>query len=351
MKTPRLIYIAPLRSPFVQKDINYLSPYFNVLYLGFHGSGIFCLFKNLLLQLFQLLWNTPRSSHIVIMFGGYHALLPTCLGRLFRKKVFIILGGTDCVSFPSINYGTFRKPFQGKVACASYRLAYMLLPVHHSLMFREDSYYSVDSSYQGCQFWCKNLQTPFTEIHNGYDSNKWKPDGNGKRPNSFVTIAAIPDQSKLVLKGVDLIIQAARSFPHCTFTIIGLQDSSMKICDEPNITLLPFLPANRLLEILASSRFYLQLSISEGFPNALCEAMLTECVPIGSNVAAIPDIIGETGFILKKRDLCLLQEIISLALLHPDLQTLGEKARKRIVGNFPIENRVNGLLRAMGHVL
>ena len=66
--------------------------------------------------------------------------------------------------------------------------------------------------------------------------------------------------------------------------------------------LIPKITQRELINYFSMSRFYLQLSFSEGFGNALCEAMLCECVPIGSNVGAIPFIINDTGFILKKKD-------------------------------------------------
>lgn len=44
--------------------------------------------------------------------------------------------------------------------------------------------------------------------------------------------------------------------------------------------------------------FYFQLSLFEGFGCALCEAMLSGCIPIGSNVNNIPQIIAKNGEIL-----------------------------------------------------
>jgi glycosyltransferase involved in cell wall biosynthesis len=348
MAKSRVLYVAPLLSPFVRKDLEILVQKYSVKYFDFSRSGKFALATNLVKQFCFLTWNILGSEALFVMFGGYHAFLPSLFGRMLGKKVFIILGGTDCVSYPSINYGTFRKPMQGKVTCASYRLAHRLLPVHRSLMFREESYYSIDSKYQGCQFWCNHLETPYTEIHNGYDSEKWKPDGSKKQPNTFLTIAAIPDKTKIVLKGIDLVIQAAKSFPNCSFTIVGLQDASIEICDEPNVTVLPFLSAEQLLQILSTTRFYLQLSISEGFPNALCEAMLTECIPIGSNVAAIPDIIGQSGFVLKKRNITQLTALLAQALNTTELDILGKDARQRIVEHYPLESRSKGLMNVLG---
>ena len=48
------------------------------------------------------------------------------------------------------------------------------------------------------------------------------------------------------------------------------------------------------------SKFYFQLSNTEGFGVALCEAMLCGCVPIVSDVNFLPSIVGNSGFVLKK---------------------------------------------------
>jgi glycosyltransferase involved in cell wall biosynthesis len=91
----------------------------------------------------------------------------------------------------------------------------------------------------------------------------------------------------------------------------------------------------------------MQLSISEGFPNAICEAMLSGCVPIGSDVAAIPEIIGDTGFILKKRNADMLRELVQKAIGCLELDALSVSARERIASRYPLRKRGELLLEAL----
>lgn len=71
--------------------------------------------------------------------------------------------------------------------------------------------------------------------------------------------------------------------------------------------------------------------------------MLCGCIPIGSAVASIPDIISNTGFILPKKDSSLLAEIVTQAI-QSDKKYLSFAARNRIIDNYGIEKRTNELL-------
>ena len=62
--------------------------------------------------------------------------------------------------------------------------------------------------------------------------------------------------------------------------------------------------------------------------------MLCECIPIGSSVNMIPQIIGDTGFILNQKKLDLLIDIMKKAIATNNKEDLGKKARQRIVENF-----------------
>jgi hypothetical protein len=70
-----------------------------------------------------------------------------------------------------------------------------------------------------------------------------------------------------------------------------------------NVFFLGKLTPENLRHYYLSSQYYLQLSVYEGFGVSLCEAMLCECIPIGSSVNIIPEIIGDSGFILEKESI------------------------------------------------
>jgi glycosyltransferase involved in cell wall biosynthesis len=70
-------------------------------------------------------------------------------------------------------------------------------------------------------------------------------------------------------------------------------------------------------------------------PVSLGEAMLCECIPVGSNVNGIPDAIGETGVIVKQRDILELCKAVKGALSMES----GESAKARTHSLFSFERR------------
>ena len=88
-----------------------------------------------LTQLVFLVKTVRNSDCIFIMFGGYWSFIPSLFGKIFNKPVYIILGGTDCVSFPFINYGSLRKKLLKQFINWSYKMATRLLPVDELSIF------------------------------------------------------------------------------------------------------------------------------------------------------------------------------------------------------------------------
>jgi glycosyltransferase involved in cell wall biosynthesis len=107
---------------------------------------------------------------------------------------------------------------------------------------------------------------------------------------------------------------------------------------------------NDLPAVYSEMSFYLQLSMAEGFPNALCESMLCECVPIGSAVFSIPEIIGDTGFVLQRRSVAELAKLLDIAL-KADNAALGKKGRQRIAENYNEDKRSQALLQLCHQLL
>ncbi len=280
---------------------------------------------------------------MIAQFGGYHTVAPAIWSKILNKKFVIVLGGYDCVSFPQIGYGAFANKWMRKAVIFSYTRADLLLPVHDSLIFSEYKYTSEFPSTQGIKAFVPNLKTPFTTIFNGYDSSKWPANLALKKPLTAITIAAgIEENRRSVLKGIDLVLELALAHPEMQFVIVGGSLVNTPI----NVVVHPQLPQSELLKLLQQSQFYLQLSISEGFPNALCEAMLCGCIPIVSNVASMPEIIGDSGAVLNHKNRAELSAI--LEKIQSENQTeLQQKAIDRIKTLYTESNRQNQLLDAI----
>jgi glycosyltransferase involved in cell wall biosynthesis len=343
VKKPKLLFFFTNKSSFVKKDIQILEKEYDVnTFLFKPAYKIFTPF-DFIFQLFFLIKEIYNCKRIICQFGGYHSLVPAITGKIFNIPCLIIAGGVDCVSLPLIGYGNFNKPLLGFFTKWSFKLANHISPKHHTLINYEYQYENVGQEFQGIQHFCKGIKTPMTVIVNGYDSTKWQKISN-KKKDTFLTVTSglnYPFQS--ALKGIDLIIEVAPHFPHCKFTIIGVEDPKQLPIKSKNILLLPPVTHEELINFYSENEYYLQLSMAEGFPNALCEAMLCGCIPVGSNVFGIPFIINDTGFILPKRDDQMLVELLKKGM-NSDKEQLSLAARKRIMDNFPIARREKELI-------
>ena len=334
---PKILYFHTVSISFVRNDILLLSKHFEVKTFSFRPSKKILTPFVFIKQFFYLLFNLRGTSIVISQFAGYHSFLPNLFAVITKKISLIILGGTECVSFPSINYGNFNRHLLGLFTKWSLILAKHLSPVHESLVLSDYTYTDDDFQKQGYNYFCPNIKTPHTIIRYGYDPTQFFKTKDSNNTNSFITVGQM-NAPNFYRKGADLIFEMAKRFPTCTFTIVG-NTSKMKYTSvPPNVTLIPFVPYEELKDYYSAHKFYFQLSICEGFPSAICEAMLCECIPIGSDVAAIPEIIGDTGYLLKKRDENELEKLIIQALSSKK-ENLGLKARERIIERYPPEER------------
>lgn len=333
-----VLYFYTKPTTFVRRDINFLQNDYVVREFSFYHPSKWYTPVLFFKQLAFLIKHSTKSKLSFCMFAGYHSFFPALLNKIQKKPFVIILGGTECVSIKSIGYGIITKGLIGKFAQWSYQFTSDFAPVHQSLIHSYNTYDDSIEKIQGIKHYFPNLKANFTVIPNGFDPEKFKQlEHLKKTKNSFITVAFDLHKNHLYqLKGVDLIISIASYFPFCTFTIIGLSAIKNK---AKNVQLLPSLSQDKLIEELSKNEFYFQLSMSEGFPNALCEAMLCNCIPIVSDVASMPEIIGDSGFLLKKRNYDLLKKLVETSVLKCDKETLAKKSRHRIINNYHIDQR------------
>ena len=342
----KIIYIYPEDSAFIRKDITFLSERYRVVTPGHDWRVKSMTPINFIKQLFFLFRHLHGTRALFVMFGGYWSLLPAILGKITGIPVYIIPGGTDCVSFPSLNYGSLRKPVMRTFIRWSFQLCRELLPVDASLVISDYSFLEqADYPKQGYKYFLPGITTPFRVIHNGFDPDFFNSDPGRKTDNTFIVLASVTNMTRFKVKGIDLVLYLAEKYDKCLFTIIGItEEIKSRMGTIPaNVTLYPCLSRERFITFLEESQYVLQLSVSEGFPNALCEAMLCHCIPVGSSVGAIPHIIGDTGYIIRSSG----KEYISESfdeIIGTDRAVrdeLGRNARKRIAENFHISKREN----------
>ncbi|WP_048920114.1 glycosyltransferase family 4 protein [Rufibacter radiotolerans] len=347
-RKPVLLYFYPAQSSFVVKDLRLMEREYKVRHQGFMPAKKWQTPLVWLGQFWFLLRHIWQAEKLVCMFSGYHSFFPALFGKIASKPCLIVAGGTDCVAFPSIGYGCFAKPILGKFTRWSYKLAAHIAPVHEKLVWQDYSYQPNDFPHQGFHYHCPGLKTPHTVIYNGYDAHFWQPDTTIARlPNSFLTVCAGLDMRFTQrLKGVDLIMEVAKKLPEATFTIVGAPAGFAFPGQPSNVKLLPKMLLADLKAVYSAHAFYLQLSMSEGFPNALSESMLCGCVPVVSNVGAMPDLINGSGFVLEKRDVSLLENVLQEAMVA-DMEKLGAQARNLIAQQYPEERRERELLQLL----
>lgn len=340
-----ILYIHVGKSSFVKKDIDILESEHTVIEHYFNVQQKKQLPLSLLKQQLFLIRNMPKKNRIVIQFAGYHSLLPVLFSKLVGKKCYIVLGGTDTVSFPEIQYGCFYKKYLRSFTRLSIRYATKLFPVSETLVEYEYSYSKCKYPKQGYKTFVPNVKTPYEVIHNGYNPDRWKLQLE-KEPNSFITVAAdLGTRFGPKLKGIDLILEVSKSFLQCKFYILG--GDKLNIDLPENVIPISNIPHSEIASFIGNKQFYLQLSMSEGFPNALCEAMLCGCTPIVSNVGAMPMIVDYNhDNILLTKNVSQLATLIQTNLTNYTTENQ-HRWRSIIVNNYSLIDRKKQLLKAL----
>lgn len=347
----KLIYIYPNLSSFVQKDKTIFEKQFQVTTFQFGIGDKWITPWYLFKEFWFLLFKIPASDIVIIQFGGYHSFIPVMLSGLFHKPSAIVMGGTDCVSFPSIGYGNLRKPLLRWFTLKSFRCASLLVPASESLVEYNYTYQDNDYPKQGYKYFDPGNTTPYRVISNGISLSNFKfKEGISRKKNAFLTVCTNLDSRNFHLKGIDLFVSAAKRFPAYNFILIGKLSGGFMIEELPNLSHIQSVKHDNLPELMSSCSFYCQLSISEGFGVALIEAMACGCVPIVSKVGILDQIVGDSGFILEKPDNGLLASIIEKAV-NSDVKELSGKARVRVVNSFSDEKRSTQLLSALNNLV
>jgi glycosyltransferase involved in cell wall biosynthesis len=140
--------------------------------------------------------------------------------------------------------------------------------------------------------------------------------------------------------------------PEVPFIVVGTSRETALgagIPDVRNVKYLPYVNRSELADHYRRSRVYFLPSASEGMPNSLCEAMLCGCVPVATEVGAVREILGPTGFRVQYGDVPGAIRALQAGLAAPD--AAGDAARQRILDNFLLARREGELLKVIEELI
>jgi glycosyltransferase involved in cell wall biosynthesis len=287
----------------------------------------------------RLIAGVWRADLVFCWFASWHSFFPITLAWLLRKPSVQIIGGFDTANMPDIGYGHQ----QGGVRRWASRW-----------IMRRAGRLVTNSEYSRNEI---AANTPFRPedvavVHHGVPDPFGSIDESRPRERLALNVGAV-DAGTLVQKGQLPFVMAARLLPDVRFVLAGkwLDDSIdvLRSVAGPNVEFTGWLSDEELTDLYARAGAYVQPSRHEGFGLAVAEAMLAGCVPVVVNVTAMPEVVGDAGVLIPSQDAQAVADGIVKAL---DAGPQGAaRARDRILGEFPLQIRRDGILAVVGEEL
>jgi len=331
MQKQSILFVYVNYSSFVKADFEILSTFAVVTKYQFKpGKGIARTGIELFKELIFIVINGLKFDAVFIWFGDYHSLLPVLFAKIFRKKSFVVIGGYDVSTLTEYKYGSFSNPVRAFFTRNTFKYVGMCFPVAEALKKK---------------LLLINPKAKAETIATSVDPEKFNF-SDFERPKRIITVSGTDNYQRLMVKGLDRFRELATYLPEFEFIIVGANDT-VKSFFEPlpvNLVLVPPKQFDQLTSIYQGASFYAQLSRSEGLPNALCEAMLCGCIPVGTNVGDIQITIGNTGLTLEDWKPEILADFIRL---NHNSTLLRNLARERIKTRYNPEKRIQRFRQLM----
>lgn len=322
-----LVYYGHFSS-FIEKDYDILSSSHEVEKVSFSG------FRDAA----KLAGAIMNCRLVLIWFAGGHAALAVLLSWLLGKKSIIVVGGFDVACIPQINYGRFTQSTTRRLL-TKYALKFADRVLVFDPSLKDDAIKNAGIDGHNIDY-----------LPTGFKSSEFFP--KGEKEPLVLTVAMGESWERALIKGIDVFVKSAKYLPAISFKVIGIGgEASLRLKENAlkNVEFTGHVSQEELISSYQRAKVYCQLSMREGLPNALCEAMLCECIPVGTDRNGIPRAIGDTGFIVPYGDAKAAAEAISNALKDTGIK--GKNARERIIELFPEKRREDGLLQAINELV
>jgi glycosyltransferase involved in cell wall biosynthesis len=310
---PHILFVSTFRTPFIDDDLRVLAEDNRVTLCIGHGPR----------QALDIVLGVLHTQLTFCWFASVYAAIATIVAGFLGKQSIIVVGGVDMAKEKEYGYGLWLSPWKSALARKAIKKAARVLVVDQSLK---------DEILQRVKYNGDNIEV----LPTGFDHELWQASGTKER--LVVTVAAVQNEGRMKIKGIDILFEVARKLPLTKFVLIGFDAVRFKDLVPPaNLSLYPVLDHSELLQYYRRAKVYCQPSRREGLSNTLCEAMLCECIPVVTDVGGSARAVGETGIVVRPNDSAALAAAVDKALGMPENK--GRQARERIIGLFPKKKR------------
>ncbi len=320
----KILVLSTFITPFITEDLTILRKHWDVTHLLVRGAR----------ALPSILSGVRRSDIVYCWFASTYAAAAVASARAIGRRSIIAVGGGDVAGIPEIGYGLWVSPWKSRLVAHALRTADRVIPVDPFLKGEAIR----RAGYDGA-----NIDV----LPTGYDSTFWSP--AGEQTDSVLTVAVCDSEIRVRVKGLDLLLEAARHLAETRFVVVGVQDphaGKLRAQAPANVEIRGSVSREDLRALYRKSRIYCQPSRFEGLPNAVCEAMLCGCVPVCTDVGGMRTPVAGYGSLVPPGNPGALAGAISDAMRFP----AHAGGREFIASHFTLEARELGLRKLIGEL-
>jgi glycosyltransferase involved in cell wall biosynthesis len=309
-------------SSFVRQDFEILSRHFQVEKVNYRKP----------LDVLRIAGSIWRSDVSFTWFASGHSFLAVLLSKMMGKKSIVIAGGYDVAFAPEICYGQYTLGWH-KRKYADFALKNTDLVLAVSEFTKAEAIACAKP---------KKIEV----IYNAIDISKFRPasENEERTREDLVLTVASGLKNVIKLKGLDVFVQAAAHLPEVKFLVLGLSNDDREtlkgIQSSNNVEFRGYVNQEELISYYQKAKIYCQLSYRESFGVALAEAMACGCVPVVTDRGALPEVVGDVGFIATYGDI----ESTVFSIKNALSTNNGSRARARIEEIFSQSMRESRLL-------
>lgn len=312
-------------SSFVRQDFEILSRHFQVEKVNYRKP----------LDVLRIAGSIWRSDVSFTWFASGHSFLAVLLSKMMGKNSIVIAGGYDVAFAPEIRYGQYTLGWH-KRKYADFALKNTDLVLAVSEFTKAEAIACAKP---------KKIEV----IYNAIDIRKFRPasENEERTREDLVLTVASGLKNVIKLKGLDVFVEAAAHLPEVKFLVLGLSNDDREtlkgIQSSNNVEFRGYVNQEELISYYQKAKIYCQLSYRESFGVALAEAMACGCVPVVTDRGALPEVVGDVGFIAPYGDI----ESTVFSIKNALSTNNGSRARARIEERFSQRMRESRLLYAI----